>query len=164
MWVGSALLLRTVCTKGVSAASSDWWVLVALLCVYALYGHKQLVPTEASCHRPEPGLAAAPQRRHTMLVGSCLGDYNQATRETALQHRWISQLSGERTGKLWWKNGLCGVNTWWTFSMSSLCVYLSAEWKLLKHVCQRNPPIQPLKILISTKDGNQWWHCCKVIN
>lgn len=75
--------------------------------VCALYGHKQLVPTEASCHKLEPELAVTPLQRHTMSVGSCLGDYNQATWEPALQHRWTkTQMdntaeSGERTGKLW---------------------------------------------------------------
>lgn len=48
--------------------------------VNVLYGCWQLVPREASRHRPEPGLAAAPQRRRTMSHGSCLGeDYKQAT-------------------------------------------------------------------------------------
>lgn len=50
----------------------------------------QLVPTEASCHKPESGLAAAPQRRRTMSVGYCLGDYNHATWEPALKHRWTT--------------------------------------------------------------------------
>ena len=85
--------------------------------VYALYGHKLLVPTEASCHKPEPGLAAAPQRRHTMSVGSCLGDYNQATWEPAQQHtdgprhRWITQLRVENVQESCGQNGLCRVNT-----------------------------------------------------
>lgn len=83
----------------VASASGDCLMSFCGTVVYVLYGLKQLVPTEASCHKPEPGLAAAPQWRHTMSVGSCLGDYNQATWEPTLQHRWtITQMDHTAEG------------------------------------------------------------------
>lgn len=36
-----------------------------MVCVHPLWGHRRAVPTEAPCHRPEPGLAAAALPRHT---------------------------------------------------------------------------------------------------
>ncbi len=81
-----------------------------------------------------------------MLVGSCLGDYNQATWEPALQHRWTTtqmDLTAERRKD---RKAVVKVDSvestykWLTtkiFNEPSV-VFIPQQSKLLQHVCQKD--------------------------
>jgi len=87
----TALLARTVPPK-VASVSSDWCLFVAVLCspFMATNNWCQRKPQATSSQRWQPL-----RSRRTAVVGSRLGDYNQATREPAAQTD-RTRPSGER--------------------------------------------------------------------
>lgn len=105
-------------------------------CVCALYGQKQLVPTEASCHKPEPELAETHRVSWVMLGGLQPGNLGAST-TTQMDN---TAESGERTGKLW--TVFVSIHKWKTVTRVIQYLYslgfTPLQHQRLRHVCQTN--------------------------
>lgn len=75
-----------------------------LLCCRGHFALKSMLPLgffmPPAWNEPEPRLAAIQQPRNTMLVGRCLGDYNQATWEAARKRRWTVERGEDGEAEL----------------------------------------------------------------
>lgn len=107
--------------------SMQWPMRSCGTAVPALCDHKEPLPTEALCHisRARPGSRDTVEAHHA--VRSCLGDYNQAIWEAALQHRRNTPLRFKKGQKRHGHNELSRYrNSWakvWHIVWKDILVY-----------------------------------------